>query len=460
MAITSFTVPNNLAPAFNPFIIEMLSDNINEPSFRYVVEIKDKLNSNALVSRLNLVPRANDGVGYTDLSMIVKNLLGDYAHVEIEVGEMFAQSYNYTDIQQNGLYVELVGSTTPTYIAGDQIEIKQADGGTAMPNMEGLFTVVSVSGDDVTISRLWVDVNYSTVAGVVTYADNRKTESLNLVSDDVYFMPSSFSFGDFLGYNESEYELTNASSTTNRLWTDVNKYGSFTVRPTQDIFGLLFNSFSGDYRVYIVAFNKAGANFNYYYNVVNTGPVKQVRLSGDFGTITTLAGATLPVIKDDTVRLFCNVKVSAGATTVSRSYNFLIDHRCAINDYEILFKDLLGSYSSFAFELKSKENIQVVKSSYRKELPINYIKEDAGYKVYYSQRTQILDLQTNWMTEVNSLYFDQLVSSPETFIKIDGDYYACEVLTSEALVETKKNNSNMIKKAIQVKLSNPQRVNG
>jgi hypothetical protein len=64
------------------------------------------------------------------------------------------------------------------------------------------------------------------------------------------------------------------------------------------------------------------------------------------------------------------------------------------------------------------------------------------------------------MTEVNSLYFDQLVSSPETYIKIDGDYYACEVLTSEALVETKRNNSNMIKKAIQVKLSNPQRVNG
>ena len=458
MAITSFTVPNNLAPAFNPFIIEMLSDNINEPSFRYVVEIKDKLNSNALVSRLNLVPRANDGVGYTDLSMIVKNLLGDYAHVEIEVGEMFAQSYTYTDIQDDGIYVQLVGSTTPTYIAGDQINIEQADGGTAMPNMEGLFTVVSVSGDNVTISRLWADVNYSTIAGVVTYADNRKTEFLNLTNDDVYFMPSSFSFGDFLLYNESEYELSSTPSATNLLWTNVNKYGSFTVRPTQDIFCLLFQQITGAFRVTIRAFNKAGNQSAYYYDVTNDSPVKSLRFSGDFGTISTVGGATLPVIKDDTVRLF--VRITQGVDNLSSGYNFLIDHRCSINDYEILFKDLLGSFSSFAFELKSKENIQVVKSSYRKELPIIYNTDDFGYKIYYSQRTQILDLQTNWMTEVNSLYFDQLVSSPETYIKIDGDYYACEVLTSEALVETKRNNSNMIKKAIQVKLSNPQRVNG
>jgi hypothetical protein len=209
MAITTFIVPSNLAPAYNPFNIVLESDNVNEPSFRYVVELYDNLTSN-LITRLNLVPRASDSIGYTDINQIVQNLVsyqipsgnfndgnfGSIASVDIQVGEMYAESYTYTDIQQNGIYVELVGAGATTYVAGDQINIAQSDGGVAMPNLEGLFTVISVSGDDVTISRLWSDITYSMIGGVVTYADNRKTEFLNLDSEFVYFFNASFSFKD------------------------------------------------------------------------------------------------------------------------------------------------------------------------------------------------------------------------------------------------------------------------
>jgi hypothetical protein len=441
------------------------------------VELKNALDSDSLIARFNVAPRT-DGIGYLDISSIVRSLvswqiptanfndgnLNSYANVKIQVGESYLEPYIYTDIQQNGDYVELVGSGATTYVAGDQINIEQNDGGVAMPNMEGLFTVVSVAGNDVTINRLWADVIYSMIGGEVTYADNRKTESLNLDSEQVEFINACLDFSTFRTYNEADYLVTNTLSTTKKLWTNANFYGIPKLYKTQDIFATVKNTIPATtFRVRVTTTDSDGNTYLYYYDADNNNDLQQIRLFGDFGTITTVGGSTLPVIKDTTLTV--QVEVRSGTTQLSQSYFFDVDNRCRINDYEIMFLDRLGGWGSFAFELKDKEDVTVKRETFRKMLGevtntgFSYASNDVGLETYYSKLERLYTLNSNWMSEENSLYFEELISSPKTFLKINGTYFGCNVRTLNTTVEKFKN-KNMVMKTIEVVLSNEQVING
>lgn len=474
--ITTFNIPSNLAPAYNPFTIVLESDNVTEPSFRYVVELKNALDGDSLITRLNLVPRSTDSIGYTDISKIVKSLVSyqipnqlgvfdnynSYASVKIEVGEMYAESYDYTDIQQNGLYVELVGVGAPTYVAGDQINIIQSDGGVAMPNMTGLFTVVSVAGNDVTINRLWTDITYSAIGGYAVYADNRKTEFLNLDSETVEFINASFSFKDFQSYNENDW-IVNDVDNNKKLWTDSNKYGIQTVKPTQDFFATVFQSTTEDpYQIVIIATQDDNTTDSFFYDVDWDIPCNQVRLMGDFSLVSDVISGSLPVIKSNTIQIDIKVNTIVDA---SETYSFYLDHSCEINDTQIMFLDRKGGWGSFAFGLKDKQIIRAKKNTYQRELGtvantgFSYELNDSGFETYYAKIDEEWELNTNWMTEENSLYFEQLVTSPKAFIKVDDVYYAINVLTEQTERERFKN-KHLIRKTITIKFSNPEFING
>jgi hypothetical protein len=443
MAITSLIAPSTFAPAFTPFKVTFVSDNFAEPNFRYLVE----LTNGTETARFNIAPQ-QDGSGFMDISRVVDNWLeakkitGNWAdalnthlaEVNIAVGEIYSIDWTYTDIQQNGLYVELVGVSTPTFVTGDQIKITQSDGGIAMPNMEGLFVVVSVSGDDVTISRLWSDITYSAVGGSVIYADNRNTEFPNLDDIDVSFICAS------LGADK----LTDSVNTTQRIWTGAD---GLTLYSSQDVFATVFQGMTADpYKVRLTAYDSDGQTYLYTYDVDNDSECQIVRLWGDFGAVTTLGSATLPVIKPTTLRL--EVGVRQGTQTNSKIYTFYNDNRCRVYDYEILFLDLYGGWGSFAFELFDTKTIQTQREGYRNN------NEDIQH---FGKRWQELVLNTNYMTRVNSLYFDQLVTSREVYVKINSVYYKCKVLEDSVVIEERK---NLIKKAIRIKVSNEILING
>lgn len=475
MAITTFNIPFNLAPAYSPFHVVLVSSEIAEPSFRYFIELLDELNGDALITRLNLVPRATDGIGYADISKVIQNLvsfqmpsgnvtenIGGYAKVKIQVGESYGVAYTYSDIQDNGGYVQLVGSTTTTYIVGDQINIEQDDDGSAMPNMTGLFTVLDVTGNDVTINRLWAEINYSAVGGTVTYADNRKTEFTHGTTESVEFMNGIFDFSEYPNYNEDDWTNTDSTDGIENLWTDCNRYGILNVKPTQDFFANTFKNFSGGYQVTIRTWN--GSEYQYYYYTTPDETTDVIRLMGDFGSITPIGGAILPVIQDDTL----DVRVrfgGSGETEGSKYYYFTIDHRCTINDYEIMFLDRKGGWGSFAFQLKSKQTVKGEKKFYQKELGIvtdegfSYDLSDVGMQNYYSFVNEEWELNSNWMSEENSLYFEQLITSPKALIKIDNQYYGVEIITNDTERERFKN-KHLIKKTITVRFANPLRING
>jgi hypothetical protein len=81
----------------------------------------------------------------------------------------------------------------------------------------------------------------------------------------------------------------------------------------------------------------------------------------------------------------------------------------------------MGSWSSFAFQLKSYEKGTIKRDTYNKDVPGYVTSSQWKYKTYEQGQvnfnTQVVktyDLNTNWMSEAEGTYFQQLLTSPQT----------------------------------------------
>jgi len=172
------------------------------------------------------------------------------------------------------------------------------------------------------------------------------------------------------------------------------------------------------------------------------------------------------------------------------SYKVNIDTRTLISESHILFLDRMGSWGSFAFQLKSYEKGTIKRDTYNKDVPGYVTSSQWKYKTYEQGQvnfnTQVVktyDLNTNWMSEAEGTYFQQLLTSPQTYVKnvvyritedLDNlydesgciihipestEYVSCNVLNTNFEVYKQRNN-NLIKQSIQVRLSNNDIING
>ena len=85
--------------------------------------------------------------------------------------------------------------------------------------------------------------------------------------------------------------------------------------------------------------------------------------------------------------------------------------------------------------------------------------------------TKSFDLNTNWMTEDMAAYFEELVTSPQVFIKetsyICGEqltassstYQPC-IVNNNAYEVFKQRNKNLMRHSLSVRLANQDNING
>ena len=174
----------------------------------------------------------------------------------------------------------------------------------------------------------------------------------------------------------------------------------------------------------------------------------------------------------------------------SQKYRVNIDRRVQINEYVISFLDRKGSFSSFAFQLKSYERGEVTRDEFNKDVQgfvsdgeWGYNYQEFGFNTFNINVTKTLELNTNWMTQSMSDYFQELLTSPQTFLKLvqyvtteegvplldeDGcPYHSAEstayvpcIVQTNSFEVFQQRNKNLIKQSIVVKLANNDNING
>lgn len=472
MAITVIKQPNNFTPAYNPVVFHFDSTNKNNGGFRYIVEVYNKLTSEK-ITELRVAPRTGDGYGVLDLSSILStfvtydlnqsaNILIDATNSRFEytikVGEEYKYFWNFNDTQfdSGNLRFALIGAgASHTYVAGDQVVINQVPGGAAIkPQGQGLQTILRVDplGKWLTIDRDYGTGN-SAFGGTSTYADNRKivVRDLSIINGIVF--NAALSFSKFLDYNQNKYRIGTTASTTTNLLT--NQPDVFTMTPTQDLFVNLSIATANPQQTQMYLTTDDGSIFWKSIDLDTKIITKQINVGPNTNNSgwSVLSGS-LPIIKPTTKSYEFSTRYNKAAIN-SKTYKVVLDRRCKVEGYEILFLDRMGSFSSFSFQGRGRTSINVVRDMYNKVLDDSLLTTNAGQTIYNVDVEKEFSLNTFWMKKQDSIYFEELVTSPATFLKIDGKYFRCIIQSSNEPDLYK----NLIMRTITLKLSNQDIIN-
>ena len=498
MATTFIAQPQDFTPAYNEVKFIVDSTNVNKAGFRYIFEVFEA-GTATRIGYYKALPTFGTGYGEQDLSKLLSNMVtfdfnptvttfydatNSYYNYDLRIGEEYIFDLSYTaSLTDNGGSVEI--TATHPFQVGDQVNITQADGGVANPGVEGLHTVTAITGTtSFTINALWADVTDDTINGTVKYADNRKTIDLDIISTiDKYVFNGVQPWLEMPYWDETDYELDGVT----KAWL-TDQPLSFTCTPGQDLWLNLkdVGPVPVNKRVYFTSDD--GSVF--YKDIAGGDYIKGVAVGpNNYGSLTLVSG-TAPLVKPTTQSY--GVYYSDGIFNPQKSikYAINIDRRVLISESHILFLDRMGSWSSFAFQLKSYEKLNIKRETYNKDVPGYVTGSEWKYKTYEqgtvnfnTQVTKTIDLNTNWMSENDGIYFQQLVTSPQTYIKNvvynitedgiplydeDGcilhvpestEYVSCNVLNNTFDIQRVRN-KHLIRQQLQVRLSNNDMING
>lgn len=470
MAITIEGQPQNMTAGYNPVMYYLSSTNVNEEGFRYIVEVYLAGTSTKLFEK-RYPPRPIDGFAEINISRDLQaylsanepfgvssqNATNHYVGYDIKFGEEYKVAWDFTDYVfdtgQTGFW-QVPNVTAHPFVVGDQISVVL----TTMPGdfrdaLQGQFSVIEVVDPyNITTSLPWIGTG-AAVTGQIFYSDNRKSRFTNLAS-----VTEQMAFNGALNMvSFKNWDYTNYSLDGNGLFL-TNQPDNFRVTPTQDIYMAYLHAFSPLGRRMYFETDNGDLGYKSITSNNTTGiGLADVGTNG-LGSLTMLVG-TLPLIDDSTEWYEFYVATTSGVQ-LSEKKRMYLNRTCSIEDYEIVFLDRLGSFSSFPFQLRSMDKGNISRLSYNKKFgdvnttsnTFEFNTWDSGRTTYHVDLSKELTLNTNWLTDSESVYFEELLTSGYTYVKIDGEYFACQV--QETTFETQRQkNKNLIRKTIVVKLS-------
>ena len=166
--------------------------------------------------------------------------------------------------------------------------------------------------------------------------------------------------------------------------------------------------------------------------------------------------------QDFYVEIVCNF----GAEPVFGPYYFAYDNRCAINDDVLYYLDRMGSWQSFAFQLKTYEKGQITREMYNQHVDGTVVSTKwqqgeyaMGNRSYNPNVMMSFDLNTNWMDQYNATRFQELLTSPQVFYSATGIDCACTV-DATGFENFRQRNKNLIKQSVSIKLALNSPING
>jgi hypothetical protein len=473
--------PQTLSPAYNPSVWYFDSTKKTEPGYRYFVEVYNP--ANVVIGSYRFVPAITTGYAVVDLTRILKNFVSfddttvgvqkvpnSWFGYYLKVYDEYSVPYIYDDYANPSGDLTSLQATTNThnFIVGDQVTVAQTDGGVLKPMLQGVHSVIypTVAGT----SDLYIDVPFSTVGtgaamgGSVIYSDNRKTISaVQYTSDLHYVFNGAVPFVDFINWLATDY-IMDAASVTHKFLTSMPR--EFYVTESQDVRLNFTNWFANTRSLY---FENDGGDILEL--TTATGMTAEAVISASVGPLTTMSSiifGSTPLVKPNTI--YYDVWVEVAGVQYSEKIRFYIDRRCEIQPFEISFMDRMGSFGSFAFQLRDTVTNNNQKSTFRRlagglgtdattNPAYTYDSKATGERVYNVNFDKVQQLTTNWMDDASSVYFQELVTSPVAYLKTDDGTYVAVIITDTSMVEQRQIDKRLIKYTINVRFANSDNIN-
>lgn len=288
--------------------------------------------------------------------------------------------------------------------------------------------------------------------GTIIYPDLHVTGTKTLWN-------SVFDYEDFVDYSSGDYIcststpaqfLTNKPSSGDIIfddrawlhWIDLNLQCQYAYIVTRDSTGMTLNTFKVDNKFLTTKFLRIPsgcANLNIIPNAQFTLGSQPVILGSE---------------DSYSIQLF---DISNNA--ISDRYYYTIVNNCQpFEKRRLQFLNKLGGYDFFDFTLASKENADIERSTYKKNLgtvagsSFLYTKNDRGYSQFHTRLKDKVSIQSDWVSESVYAWLEELVSSPDVYLD-DGTNLIPINITNPNYEKKKQVNEKLFNLTIEYTLS-------
>jgi hypothetical protein len=361
MALTVYNTPNSYAPAYNQMIFTLSSTNVAQSNFRYIADIY--VNGSSDYTRLEVGKNPTNSSGVFDISGIVQNFLT-------------------RDAEDNTTTFKTCGNSIAYY------EVKFGE-------------------------------QYGASSGVTNYT--------NLTNRTGYCFNAIFNPNDFLNFSTNKYVVSNTST----IWlSDCPKI--YTRIGEKLNLGFMSNQAEGAYYLYIKTYTSNGtlqnavSILNPYRDIINREERSiNVNVSYDWLTSLTtgdLTSGTAPFINAST-NYYTVEMTQDNLDAVTESRRIYIDEYCSkYAPIRFKFMNNYGKYDYYTFTGAKTKSTNIKRNTYKSNpnqwsgVNYNYSRMSRGLSQYETVLDDTITINSDWITESESAWLEQLVTSPDVYI--------------------------------------------
>lgn len=399
MALTIIQQPQRFSPAYNDLIFVVSGTNNTQDNYKYVADIY-LYSSTSYDFRLKESPRL-DGYGVFDVHQIIQNYLS--SDISIQSSEGFIKNTN-------------------SYKA---FSIKFGEEFGDPPSLTAdIETSGTVYAHNAIVDFLDFQ-NYNSNDRVI----NGLTQKKYLT--DILISPSSTVSGSI--------NYMNPIRSSEKFWlyfiTDTVNSASFLSIATFDVNGNNLGSYRVDNPYKALSDNDS----RFIRTPIGPGNLSDI----PDVDVTTIIGS-LPIISDSVK--YYSVKIVSDSMVSNDLIFFKIEDVCTKYDiYRIHFLNKWGGFDSFSFIRLSRKTATITRNKFKKTIgDISngswwYNKYDRGN---VQKSTIIKDkviVNSDWISEVQSEWLEQLITSPEAYLELNDELIAINIVNSSYEMKLKVN---------------------
>jgi hypothetical protein len=496
MALSIIQQPEYVNTAFNPIPFTFNSTNTAQENFRYVCQLYDC--SSNLLTTVTQPAYPNIGVGVFNLQKICS------AYVQsLEPSKLYTTLYK--NREQACFTAKFAESYTAYYICtGVNIDLSPVDG----YNLQFFFVnnhsfqvgdVISFSGTGeigdlynntwtviatpsvttINVNGLNLGTTNSGTTATCVLASHQRTTFPTVNSADTEFWAYNAAISDLCEYpiKLSDYDISVGSGGWPVPWfSDVPQPYPIRITNYCDmncIYDVRNYPTNTPNAILVQVIDDSGNTFTYTsVNIPDTswsgateffvpmGP-KNLNLANTQANFTAAGLATFPMIKPSSVS-YC-VWLRNGISQATEKMCFELDNSCSKYDnFELNFMDRKGNYVPFNFTLVQRKNVGINRVNYKRgggtvalNSGLSFDCDNRGTVSLNNIITYNYTLQSDWLSNDMSIYFEELLTSPNVYWNVDGSgtFIPITLTTNTTEILTKKN-SRLIAYQIQFTQSN------
>jgi hypothetical protein len=429
--VSLVTQPDLLAPVNKELWFQVNSGSSSVTNFKYIFKVQEKLEpfgstSFTALNVYKIPPRPLTGDGLFSPHRLLKSFIlnkvnpyqtdwksgfvsstapgipGALVQYNLKYGYEYNPSQNWADTYFLSGNLGLTFSTPHGLELGDIITLDK-DNKTINPSYDGTCSVTQVVDTRlIKTDKPW-GVSSLSETGTITSLLRLTATSSNRIT-----------------YNGTRQymERTKNFSTTNILTGPTSSFLSTynqTYKPVAaddyETLSMIFATATGN--TFFVDTYNAGGTIIGSYSYPISGATTYQRVDFGVGPKNLFNASSINFANVNTYRVYTK---SGGATSSQIKY-YSLDTQCSIYDkVRLLFLNRQGGWDYFNFTLDSKRTVAITRTEYEKILDWNYSVGDRGQTILAQKAEQKMTINSNWITEADSLWLEELLTSPEIYV--------------------------------------------